>query len=151
MQYSILYFSWVNPNVVFAAAAAAATVIRLVGTMEEKILFLMWLFTPFATTLVAASPPISFGRVYVNELFSTKIEPKMFNWTLDIMEQFKYRASLHGHPDLPTWMRYMYSREHHAGYLYGTPPEQLSGQEVDPVCPLKMHSLTYFLLFALYY
>lgn len=105
-----------------------------VGIMKrEKMLFLMWLLASCVTTLIAASPSISFGRVYVNEFFSTKIEPKLFNWTLDAMEQFKYRASLHGHPDLPIWMRFMYSHEHHAGYLYGTPPDHSSGQEVSGI------------------
>lgn len=99
--------------------------------MIREMLFLMWIFTSLTAASLASSPSsISFGRVYVNELFSTKLEPKIFNWTLDVIDQFKYRASLHGHPDLPSWMRYMYSNEHHAGYLYGTPPEQLSGQEV---------------------
>lgn len=103
--------------------------------MIREMLFLMWIFTSLSTIITAAASSssassISSGRVYVNELFSTKIDPKIFNWTLDVIDQFKYRASLHGHPDLPSWMRYMYSNEHHAGYLYGTPPEQLSGQEV---------------------
>ena len=70
------------------------------------------------------------GRVHVNELFSTKIEPKLFNWTYGRPEQFSYRASLKGFPDLPSWMRYMYSNEYYAGYLYGTPPVQYVGREV---------------------
>lgn len=73
---------------------------------------------------------LSLGRVYVTELFSTKIQPIMFNWTFGQTEHFKYRCSLKGYPDLPTWMSYIYSNEYHAGYLYGTPPEHLSGYEV---------------------
>lgn len=97
--------------------------------MIGKVLFLLWIFTS-SPYLTDASPAVSLGRAIVNELFSTKIDPKMFNWTLDVVDQFKYRPSLSGYPDLPSWMRYMYSTEHHAGYLYGTPPEHLSGQEV---------------------
>lgn len=99
--------------------------------MGEKLQYLVWLFVWIvSSTSATPSSTISFGRIYVNELFSMKIEPKLFNWTLEAVEQFNYRASLHGYPDLPTWMRFMYSHEHHAGYLYGTPPDNLSGQEV---------------------
>lgn len=73
---------------------------------------------------------LNLGRVYVSELFSTKIEPQMFNWTFGKPEQFQYRPSLKGYPDLPSWMRYMYSSEYYAGYLYGTPPMSYSGREV---------------------
>lgn len=73
---------------------------------------------------------LNLGRVYVSELFSTKIEPQMFNWTYGRPEQFQYRPSLKGFPDLPSWMRYMYSSEYYAGYLYGTPPISYAGREV---------------------
>lgn len=77
---------------------------------------------------------LSNGYVFhapVGELFSKKIEPQMFNWTLrGITEQFKYRPSLEGYPDLPSWLRYMYSNEYHAGFLYGTPPENVAGKLV---------------------
>ncbi|XP_055387300.1 epsilon-sarcoglycan isoform X2 [Condylostylus longicornis] len=71
-----------------------------------------------------------FDRAPVGELFTKKIEAYMFNWTEQLTEQFKYRPSLEGCPDLPSWLRYMYSSEYHAGFLFGTPPESLSGQEV---------------------
>lgn len=75
---------------------------------------------------------IHLGAVYVDELFATKIEPQMFNWTAvgRSEEHFQYRASLKGYPDLPSWMRYMFSGEYAAGYLYGTAPVRLAGQEV---------------------
>lgn len=79
---------------------------------------------------INAQKLIPIDRAYVNELFTTKIEPKMFNWTLEHADQFDFRLSLKGYPDLPSWMRYMYSNEYHVGYMYGTPPERLSGQEV---------------------
>lgn len=78
----------------------------------------------------SAHSTINLGRVYVSELFSTKIEPQMFNWTFGQPEQFQYRASLKGFPDLPGWMRYMYSSEYYAGYLYGTPPIHKADSEV---------------------
>lgn len=73
---------------------------------------------------------VSLGRVNVNEWFSKKIEPQMFNLTLEQPDQFTYSFSLKNYPDLPSWMRFMYSTEYNSGFLYGTPPEQLSGQEV---------------------
>lgn len=66
----------------------------------------------------------------MNEWFSAKIEPKMFNLSLERADQYEYRFSLQHRPDLPSWMRFMYSTEYGAGYLYGTPPEKSSGREV---------------------
>lgn len=70
------------------------------------------------------------GRIYVSELFFTKIEPHLFNWTAETSEQFKYRPSIKNYPDLPSWMRYKYSSEYYGGYLYGTPPPHVAGKEV---------------------
>ncbi|XP_032307326.1 epsilon-sarcoglycan isoform X2 [Drosophila ananassae] len=68
----------------------------------------------------------------VGELFTYKVEPQLFNWTHQVIsEQFRYRPSLKGYPDLPSWMRYMYSHEYHAGFLYGTPPESTAGKDVN--------------------
>ncbi|XP_068151177.1 epsilon-sarcoglycan isoform X1 [Drosophila tropicalis] len=64
----------------------------------------------------------------VGELFTYKIEPQLFNWTHQVIsEQFRYRPSLKSYPDLPSWLRYMYSHEYHAGFLYGTPPKSNAG------------------------
>ncbi|XP_055309608.1 epsilon-sarcoglycan isoform X2 [Sitodiplosis mosellana] len=73
---------------------------------------------------------VSLGRANVNEWFSKKIEPQMFNLTLEQPDQFEYSFSLKNYPDLPTWMRFMYSTEYNSGFLYGTPPEQLGGREI---------------------
>lgn len=70
------------------------------------------------------------GRANADEWFSERIEPKMFNWTLDSPTQFEYRVSLKDHPDLPSWMRYMYSHESEVGFIYGTPPEKMSGKQI---------------------
>ncbi|XP_005187766.1 alpha-sarcoglycan isoform X1 [Musca domestica] len=71
------------------------------------------------------------GQASVGELYTFKIEPSMFNWTHQVInEQFRYTPSLKSYPDLPSWMRYMYSHEHHAGFLYGTPPGRLAGKKI---------------------
>ncbi|XP_073822293.1 alpha-sarcoglycan-like isoform X2 [Musca autumnalis] len=71
------------------------------------------------------------GQASVGELYTFKIEPSMFNWTHQVInEQFRYTPSLKSYPDLPSWMRYMYSHEHHAGFLYGTPPARLAGKKI---------------------
>lgn len=74
---------------------------------------------------------VSLGRLNVNEWFSIKIEPKLFNLTFEQPNQFEYRFSLKNYPDLPSWLRYMYSKEYDSGFLYGTPPEKLGGHEVS--------------------
>ncbi|XP_054744634.1 epsilon-sarcoglycan isoform X3 [Anastrepha obliqua] len=67
----------------------------------------------------------------VGELFSYKIEPLLFNWTHQVIsEQFRYRVSLEGYADLPSWLRYKYSHEYHAGFLYGTPTDRLADKTV---------------------
>lgn len=73
-----------------------------------------------------------FGRIRAEELFTNQLQPSLFNWTNvgANAERYRYSASLSGRPDLPTWMRYMYSTEYSAGYLYGTPPARLIGHEV---------------------
>ncbi|XP_034472905.1 epsilon-sarcoglycan isoform X2 [Drosophila innubila] len=68
----------------------------------------------------------------VGELFTYKIAPQLFNWTHQVIgEQFRYRPSLQDYPDLPSWMRYMYSHEYHAGFIYGTPPISAAGKSLN--------------------
>ncbi|XP_021703910.1 epsilon-sarcoglycan isoform X2 [Aedes aegypti] len=81
--------------------------------------------------------------VYVSELFSLRVEPRMFNWTFQgLTEQFQYRPSLEGYPDLPSWVRYMYSSEYHSGFLYGTPPERVADRKV-PIEIIALNKATY--------
>lgn len=81
--------------------------------------------------LVKASRCQLEGQAAVGELFTYKIEPVMFNWTHQVFnEQFRYTPSLKSYPDLPSWMRYMYSQEHHSGFLYGTPPRELADKTI---------------------
>lgn len=72
-------------------------------------------------------------NIYASELFSYKVQPKLFNWTFQgLTEQFRYRPTLIGKPDLPSWLSYSYeSSEYHAGFLYGTPPDRLVNTEVN--------------------
>lgn len=84
----------------------------------------------FVVVCLCTAEALNLGRAYVSELFYTKIEPELFNWTFGRPEQFQYRPSLKNFPDLPSWMRYMYSSEYYAGYLYGTPPITYAGREV---------------------
>lgn len=72
-----------------------------------------------------------FYTINVSEMFALKIEPKMFNWTQrGYADNYNYRPSVEGYPDLPSWMRYMYGRDYHLGYLYGTPPKGLENTEI---------------------
>uniref|UniRef100_A0A182WIX2 Dystroglycan-type cadherin-like domain-containing protein n=1 Tax=Anopheles minimus TaxID=112268 RepID=A0A182WIX2_9DIPT len=81
--------------------------------------------------------------VSASELFSLPIEPRMFNWTYEKMsEQFVYRSSLEGSPDLPPWVRYMYSPEYHSGFLYGTPPLKSADTRV-PIEIIALNRLSY--------
>ncbi|XP_046812631.1 epsilon-sarcoglycan isoform X2 [Lucilia cuprina] len=81
--------------------------------------------------LVLASKAQLLDQASVGELYTFKIEPVMFNWTHQVInEQFRYTPSLKSYPDLPSWMRYMYSQEHHAGFLYGTPPAELAAKTI---------------------
>lgn len=77
---------------------------------------------------------VSLGRVNVNEWFSIKIEPTMFNLTLEQPDQFEYQFSLKSYPDLPSWLRFTYSTEYSSGFLYGTSPEILGGHEASLLC-----------------
>lgn len=95
------------------------------GNIRISIVLILALFT-----FASGDLTVSLGRVNVNEWFSKKIEPQMFNLTLEQPDQFAYSFSLKNYPDLPSWMRFMYSTEYNSGFLYGTPPEQISGHEV---------------------
>ncbi|XP_037927914.1 epsilon-sarcoglycan isoform X2 [Teleopsis dalmanni] len=90
--------------------------------------------TLLLTCLLAAMCPMTSAmeQAAVGELFTYKIEPLLFNWTRTaIGAEFRYRPTLQGYPDLPTWLRYMYSHEHHAGFLYGTPTDRLAGKALN--------------------
>lgn len=95
---------------------------------------MIWFTISILFTFCNGNKLMSLGTVNVNEWFSTKIEPKMFNLTLEKPNQFEYRFSLRNYPDLPSWLRFMYSTEYNSGFLYGTPPEKLGGHEVSHFC-----------------
>ncbi|CAG9569506.1 unnamed protein product [Danaus chrysippus] len=57
------------------------------------------------------------------EMFSIPISPNLFNWTYqEFDQQYRFHASLIGKPELPMWLRYIYSGRHHSGFIFGTPP-----------------------------
>lgn len=67
-------------------------------------------------------------NVLTTEVFAIPLDPPMFNWTYEgIEDQFVYQASLKGLPDLPSWINYIYSAQHHSGFLYGVPPTSHKG------------------------
>uniref|UniRef100_W8CAK4 Epsilon-sarcoglycan n=1 Tax=Ceratitis capitata TaxID=7213 RepID=W8CAK4_CERCA len=94
----------------------------------------LFLYTPLVALvllLTCCRTTVGMEQAAVGELFSYKIEPLLFNWTNQVIsEQFRYRVSLEGYPDLPSWLRYKYSHEYHAGFLYGTPTERLAAKTV---------------------
>ncbi|CAH1170470.1 unnamed protein product [Phaedon cochleariae] len=65
------------------------------------------------------------ANVLMTEVFAIPLDPGMFNWTFEGVEhQFVYQASLLSAPDLPSWISYVYSDQHHSGFLYGVPPQR---------------------------
>lgn len=68
----------------------------------------------------------SLGHVHnaaETEMFSIPISPNLFNWTYqEFDQQYRFHASLIGKPELPSWLRYIYSGRHHSGFIFGTPP-----------------------------
>lgn len=67
-------------------------------------------------------------KLHVGVLFTAQIDQSMFNWTSNVVS---FRASLKDYPDLPSFIRYMYSDERRVGYLYGTPTEQYASKELQ--------------------
>ncbi|KAF5273769.1 hypothetical protein FQA39_LY00884 [Lamprigera yunnana] len=60
------------------------------------------------------------------EVFVISLKPTLFNWTYEeASHHFLYQPSLLHYPDLPMWISYYYSSNHHTGYLYGVPPDNL--------------------------
>lgn len=68
--------------------------------------------------------------IHSTKFFTIPIEPTMFNWTLDLSDEYRYHASLLKSPDLPEWVEYLYSRRHRMGFLYGVPPPSYDDFEV---------------------
>nr|CAI5848556.1 unnamed protein product [Callosobruchus analis] len=77
-------------------------------------------------------------NIFMSEVFQIVLDPPMFNWTHEGMKnQFVYEASLLNAPDLPSWINYVYSDRHHAGFLYGVPPAKYDKDNV----PLEVVAL----------
>uniref|UniRef100_A0A336LLZ1 CSON011198 protein n=1 Tax=Culicoides sonorensis TaxID=179676 RepID=A0A336LLZ1_CULSO len=105
--------------------------------LQAIILPLILIFTQSSATSIKNED------VFIGELFHIRITSKTFNWTTETLtEQFSYRCSKKGHADLPRWLNYMYSKEHHSGYLFGTPPIELADQTV-PIEIVALNEETY--------
>ncbi|XP_059050540.1 uncharacterized protein LOC131845492 isoform X1 [Achroia grisella] len=75
-----------------------------------------------AVVLVAVSSTHVHNAVET-EMFAIPISPNLFNWTYqEFDQQYRFHASLKGKPELPSWLRYIYSGRHHSGFIFGTPP-----------------------------
>lgn len=62
-------------------------------------------------------------NILLTEVFKIEINPALFNWTYEgNPHQYVYHASLLDHPDLPSWIKYVYSEKNHMGFLYGVAP-----------------------------
>lgn len=62
--------------------------------------------------------------VISTKVFTMKVEPPLFKWNVsdEKPDRYSYQPSLLGSPDLPSWMQYVYSKTHHSGFVFGTPP-----------------------------
>nr|XP_049705074.1 uncharacterized protein LOC110381099 isoform X1 [Helicoverpa armigera] len=83
--------------------------------------------------LVAALSAASASTAHVHhavetEMFAIPISPNLFNWTYqEFDQQYRFHASMLGKPELPSWLRYIYSGRHHSGFIFGTPPRGSRG------------------------
>ncbi|XP_075986812.1 sarcoglycan alpha [Anticarsia gemmatalis] len=72
------------------------------------------------------------------EMFAIPISPNLFNWTYqEFDQQYRFHASLIGKPELPSWLRYIYSGRHHSGFIFGTPPRGSAGETTLEVIGLN--------------
>ncbi|XP_072935659.1 uncharacterized protein Scgalpha isoform X2 [Epargyreus clarus] len=73
--------------------------------------------------LIVAGASGQIHNAVETEMFSIPISPNLFNWTYqEFDQQYRFHASLIGKPELPPWLRYIYSGRHHSGFIFGTPP-----------------------------
>lgn len=64
-------------------------------------------------------------NVLLTEVFTITLDPLLFNWTYEgEPHQYVYQASLLDFPDLPAWIKYVFSEKHKKGFLYGVPPNR---------------------------
>lgn len=71
----------------------------------------------------------------VGEVFVYKITQDLFLWSNNTKNskelELRFRPTLKDHPELPSWIGYIYSKPHKTGYLYGTPPEKLADKKIS--------------------
>lgn len=83
---------------------------------------------PLWILMLAATAAAHMHSAVETEMFAIPISPNLFNWTYqEFDQQYRFHASLHGKPELPSWLRYIYSGRHHSGFIFGTPPRGSAG------------------------
>ncbi|CAH0597811.1 unnamed protein product [Chrysodeixis includens] len=105
----------------------------------------MWCLLLLLASASAATASAHTHRAVETEMFAIPISPNLFNWTyqvfgtprythstttlfaLEFDQQYRFHASLQGKPELPSWLRYIYSGRHHSGFIFGTPPRGSHG------------------------
>ncbi|KAK9869806.1 hypothetical protein WA026_003538 [Henosepilachna vigintioctopunctata] len=91
------------------------------------------IFILFLLTSISAEEE----NVLLTEVFTIAISPSTFNWTYEgETHQYVYQASLLDAPDLPSWIKYVFSEKHRKGFLYGVPPNRNK-----PIIPLQIVAL----------
>ncbi|XP_013165335.1 PREDICTED: alpha-sarcoglycan isoform X2 [Papilio xuthus] len=94
----------------------------LVSTANNAIITKMRVLLTL-TLLTAVVYSQNINNAVETEMFAVPITPNLFNWTYqEFEEQYRFHASLKGKPELPSWLRYVYSSRHHSGFIFGTPP-----------------------------
>ncbi|XP_045486118.1 uncharacterized protein LOC110998769 isoform X1 [Pieris rapae] len=80
------------------------------------------MFGPLCLLLFSSAYAHEYNAIET-EMFAIPISPNLFNWTYqEFDQQYRFHASLIGKPELPSWLRYIYSGRHHSGFIFGTPP-----------------------------
>ncbi|KAL3282358.1 hypothetical protein HHI36_005544 [Cryptolaemus montrouzieri] len=95
-------------------------------------LYYLCLFLSFSVRIFAEEE-----NVLLTEVFTISLDPSLFNWTYEEEpHQYVYQASLLDAPDLPSWIKYVFSEKHRKGFLYGVPPNRNK-----PKIPLQVVAL----------
>lgn len=91
------------------------------------------------TWIITTVLPLCFAiDIQTSELFIKKIDPALFNWASNASSSgYRFRASLANKPDLPSWLSYIYSERHAAGFIFGVPPPNSPSFNVDLISTNK--------------
>jgi len=73
-------------------------------------------------------------HIQTDEVFTIPLSPSTFNLSDEsTADTYTYSASLHGLPDLPSWIHITHNHVFKMGFLYGTPPNLESTIKLDLV------------------